>query len=365
MIRTIFTTALFAASAFAQTLTDCQPLNGTCPADNALGTQYNVTFNKNTGTLDKSLFNVTAGTSLISFGDDGMQFKLSKSGDSVSVKTTFYIMFGTMEIVFKAAAGQGLISSGILLSDDLDEVDWEIMGGNTTHVSNNWFGQGIVDPHNSEYPAFDNAPGGFHSYKFDWDQDRIQYILDGKVVRTLPSAAPGKYPQTPSYVSMALWAGGDTDKNPPGTVDWAGGPTDWSKGPFTMTVKSITVNDKSANSSTYTYSDKSGSWQSIKTATGKSAAYNYINKVSGTQQTINNWNGLSQGAKIGIACGVIGVVVVLFSIFCVYCMMQRKKGRLERVAADKEWAAHEAELLQYRRQMGRGGFARMPEGNRI
>lgn len=43
---------------------------------------------------------------------------------------------------------------------------------------------------------------------------------------------------------------------------WAGGQTDYSQGPFTMYLKSMTVTDYSTGSS-YSYSDMSGSWQSI------------------------------------------------------------------------------------------------------
>lgn len=38
-------------------------------------------------------------------------------------------------------------------------------------------------------------------------------------------------------------------------------------------------------------------------------------------------------------------------------MVQRKKGRVEREMHDKEWAAHENELMEYRAQMVKGGFA--------
>lgn len=40
-----------------------------------------------------------------------------------------YIFFGNIEVVMKAATGQGIVSSFVLESDDLDEVDWEWLGG--------------------------------------------------------------------------------------------------------------------------------------------------------------------------------------------------------------------------------------------
>lgn len=49
---------------------------------------------------------------------------------------------------------------------------------------------------------------------------------------------------------------------------WAGGETDYSKGPYTMYLKSMTVTDYSTGSS-YRYSDNTGSWQSIVAEGGK------------------------------------------------------------------------------------------------
>jgi len=51
-------------------------------------------------------------------------------------------------------------------------------------------------------------------------------------------------------------------------TEWAGGETDYSQGPFTMYMKSMKVTDYSTGSS-YSYSDKSGSWDSITSDGGK------------------------------------------------------------------------------------------------
>lgn len=42
----------------------------------------------------------------------------------------------------RCASGTGIISSIVLESDDLDEVDWEFIGGNSTSVETNYFGKG-------------------------------------------------------------------------------------------------------------------------------------------------------------------------------------------------------------------------------
>jgi beta-glucanase (GH16 family) len=224
--------ALLATYATAQTSTTCDPTKKTCPNDPALGTTFETTFNSSMVEFDPNFFNLTAGTDLVSFSDNGAEMSIVKQGDSVTVETAFYIMFGTMEIIFQAASGQGIISTVVFLSDDLDEIDIEIMGGNTTHLSNNFYGQGNTDQFNSEYPAVGwdgGAMGGMHNYTVNWSQDQIEWIMDGKTVRTQPYLPPGQYPQTPCYIKFGLWAGGDPS-NPKGTIQWAGGPTDYSDG---------------------------------------------------------------------------------------------------------------------------------------
>lgn len=62
-------------------------------------------------------------------------------------------------------------------------------------------------------------------------------------------------------IKMGAWAGGDAG-NTQGTIGWAGGLTDYSKGPFTMQVKSISVTDYSTGTQ-YKYSGNTGTWQSI------------------------------------------------------------------------------------------------------
>ena len=116
-------------------------------------------------------------------------------------------------------------------------ISWQslLVGGNTTHVSNNFFGQGNKggDQNNGEYPAVNwpgGAPGGMHNYTVVWSADQIEWIFDGDSVRTQPYMAPGLYPQTPCHINFGIWAGGDPKFNQPGTVEWAGGVTDFSKG---------------------------------------------------------------------------------------------------------------------------------------
>ena len=134
--------AALAGYAVAQTYSSCDPrTNTSCPNDPALGTTYNETFTSSTTSLNPHLWNITAGAESIQFTDNGAEMTISKSGDSVTVESAFYIFWGRVEIIMQAAAGTGIISTFDLLSDDLDEIDLEIMGGNTSFVESNWYGK--------------------------------------------------------------------------------------------------------------------------------------------------------------------------------------------------------------------------------
>lgn len=266
-IALLATAATLIHHASAQVSTDCQPLNTTnCPADPAFGMDYTFNFNQTpiSGTWD-----TTAGT--VGYdANNGATFTINQKGDSPTIRTGFYFFFGRVEVWMKTAPGQGIISSTMLLSDDLDEIDWEFMGGNNSYAETNYFGKGQPDYHNAiYYPVNGGVQDGYHNYTTLWTNTSLQYFIDGQHVRTLlPQDANSthNYPQTPMRLSIGIWAGGDSD-NAPGTISWAGGETDYSKGPFTMYVKSVRVTDFSTNSSQYTYGDQSGSWQSIRIAT--------------------------------------------------------------------------------------------------
>jgi beta-glucanase (GH16 family) len=262
-----FTTASLAllgllTTAFAQTHTDCNPLEVTCPPNTALGVaNYTIDFTQNT--MSSKVWNVTARP--INYGDDGAEFTIAQKGQSPTVQTNFFLFFGQVEIIMKAASGQGIVSSMVLQSQDLDEIDWEFIGGNSSYVETNFFSKGNqTDYGNAIWYPIDDVHT-YHNYTLDWSPEKLDWIVDGNIIRTLTyeDAANGaKFPQTPCDVRLGIWAGGDPSQ-PQGTIDWAGGKVDYDNTPFTMAVKSVRVSDASRGTQ-YSYGDHSGSWQSIK-----------------------------------------------------------------------------------------------------
>ncbi|KAL3430904.1 concanavalin A-like lectin/glucanase domain-containing protein [Aspergillus tetrazonus] len=249
--------------AVAQTFTDCNPLEETCDPDPGLNSK---TFSSDFTQGESALDGWVKASGDVTFGPDGAEFTVAKKGDAPTIDTDFYFFFGKAEVVMKAAPGVGIVSSIVIESDVLDEVDWEVLGGDTTQVQTNYFGKGDTSSYDrGTFEAVATPQEIFHTYTVTWSPDAISWIIDGNTVRTLNYAdAKGgsRFPQTPARLRLGIWAGGDPD-NAPGTIEWAGGQTDYSAGPFTMYIKSVHI-ENTYPGSEYTYSDNSGDWQSIK-----------------------------------------------------------------------------------------------------
>lgn len=217
----------------------------------------------------KGSVNSFAASGSPTYDSNGASFTVARGGDAPQLASLFYIMFGRVEITMKAAPGAGIVSSLVLQSDVLDEIDIEWLGSDPDEIQSNYFGKGQTTTYNrGQFHSVKNTQGQFIKYTIDWTQDRIIWMAGDQVVRELKQsdAAANQYPQTPMQIKFGSWAGGDPSTNAPGTVEWARGPTDYSKGPFTMQVQSVVIADYSTGTK-YQYKDTSGSWESI-TAVG-------------------------------------------------------------------------------------------------
>lgn len=144
------TLALLAAlvpTTFAQTHTLCNPLNTTgCPPMQALG--GNVTFNWNkTGIPSNEKVWLKTNRGKIDWVEKGATFTVERSGDAPTASSKFYMLFGRLEVVMKAASGKGIISSAILQSEALDEIDFEWKGSNSSILTNYFVCHSVVARH--------------------------------------------------------------------------------------------------------------------------------------------------------------------------------------------------------------------------
>lgn len=333
--------------ASAQVTTTCNPLEKDCPADPAFGTDFNFNFN---ATPKAEAWETTVGPVEYT-KDNGASFVIKKQGDSPTIRTKFYIFFGRVEVIMKAAEGRGIISSVMFLSQDLDEIDWEFMGGNRTHGQTNYYGKGRDKdpaPRAVYHPMTKGPQEDYHNYTTVWRNTSLDFYIDGQHVRTLlPKDAnnTNNYPQTPSRVSIGIWAGGDPSM-PPGTREWAGGDTDYSKVPFTMNVKSCRITDFNSGKE-YQWGDRSGKWESIKVVAGNSTSNEAIHAPP-ELSTTEKFNNLPQPARIAIYASAAGLGVALFAFGLIYCIRQRRRGAREAKLADERNARERMELDQLR-----------------
>ena len=127
---------LFAQPSLPQTYSSCNPLTQSyCPPDPALGRSISVDFTSGSSDEFTSLGNPT-------YDSNGAAFTVSQGGDAPQIVSNWYIMFGKYELTMKAAPGAGIVSSAVLQSDDLDEIDWEWLGAVKDEVQTNYFGKG-------------------------------------------------------------------------------------------------------------------------------------------------------------------------------------------------------------------------------
>lgn len=271
MRSTTFTTAaLLSALSLvqAQTFTDCDPTKKTCPADPAIGGTLETDFTKG-ASGDWSLAQGT----VMSYGSDGAYFDITIKHEAPTIETNKYIFFGKVSANIKSSPGTGIVSSFILESDDLDEIDWEWLGSDNGNVQTNFFGKGDTTTYDRGGTSAVSTPiDSWHNYEIDWNADRIVWSIDGTAVRTLlatdPTAHGGtRYPQTPMKIKMGNWIGclDASDPKTTGTCEWAGGQAVFDASTkYRMTVKDVKIEDAGCGDE-YVYGDMSGTWQSIKT----------------------------------------------------------------------------------------------------
>ncbi|CAG8924939.1 unnamed protein product [Penicillium salamii] len=157
-----------------------------------------------------------------------------------SVGTLFannhYIWYGKVSGKIKSSRGKGVVTAFILLSDVKDEIDYEWVGADLSLVQTNYYWQGVLDWHNSGNISVkdEDTFNDWHTYEIDWTPEKVDWIVDGSVQRTLKKAdtynetsKQYQFPQTPARLQMSLWPAGQAS-NAQGTIDWAGGEIDWN-----------------------------------------------------------------------------------------------------------------------------------------
>ncbi|WWC90229.1 uncharacterized protein L201_005162 [Kwoniella dendrophila CBS 6074] len=210
---------------------------------------------------------VNTGTLVPSPAGDGVRLTLKESDQGTKISSTRYIHYGSIDFVLESSKWNGVVTAAITMSDVKDEIDWEFPGSTTNKVQTNYWFLGVANYSATQGASSDissDSSSNFLTYTFDWQEDYLNWMIDGQVVRTVLKSdtlsADGsqyKYPSTPSRVQLSIWPAG-ISSSAQGTIDWAGGMIDWSdpdyvaNGYFWNTLQSIKISCANENDQTST-----------------------------------------------------------------------------------------------------------------
>ncbi|CCF58204.1 hypothetical protein KAFR_0E00500 [Kazachstania africana CBS 2517] len=167
--------------------------------------------------------------------EDSMILAMPKNSGGTVLSSTRSVWYGKVSARLKTSHLAGVITAFIIYSGVADEIDCEFVGVDLETEQTNFFWQATLNYTNSvnatiSSDSFDN----FHTYTIDWQEEYIEWSIDGVVSRTLYknetyNATSGvyQYPQTPSKIDISIWPGGNAT-NSIGTIEWAGGEIDWN-----------------------------------------------------------------------------------------------------------------------------------------
>lgn len=165
-----------------------------------------------------------------------VEFAERKTGDRNyvcgEIQTKARFGYGTYEVRMKAATGPGLNSAffsyiGPTDKKPHDEIDFEVLGKNTGEVQVNQYING-KGGNEKLVPVAGGADQGFNDYAFIWEENRLRYFVNGKLVQEVTDKAA--IPSNAQKIFLSLW-GTDTLKQWMGAFSYTQ--------PTTMTIDRI------------------------------------------------------------------------------------------------------------------------------
>lgn len=176
-------------------------------------------FEASNGWTNGNMFNVTWRKSNVQAGDGYVRLVLDHDGNphqnipysGAELRSLDFYGYGHYEVSMKAIKNDGVVSSfftytGPSDNNPWDEIDFEILGKDTTKVQLNYFTNGKGNHEFMVDLGFDAAED-FHRYAFEWHEDRIEWYVDGALIHT----ATQDIPTTPGKIMANVWCGKGVD----------------------------------------------------------------------------------------------------------------------------------------------------------
>lgn len=177
------------------------------------------TFEAANGWCNGSMFNVTWRKSNVTFDDGNMQLIIDKDATPANgvpysggeFRSKDFYGYGRYEVSMKAIKNDGVVSSfftytGPSDNNPWDEIDIEILGKDTTKVQFNYFTNSVGNHEYMHDLGFDAAED-FHTYAFEWHEDKIVWFVDDVEVHR----ASQNIPVTEGKIMMNAWCGTGVD----------------------------------------------------------------------------------------------------------------------------------------------------------
>ena len=171
------------------------------------------------GWTNGSMFNVTWRRGNVTFNDGNMQLIIDKDKAPTGgipysggeFRSREFYGYGRYEVCMKPIKNDGVVSSfftytGPSDNNPWDEIDIEFLGKDTTIVQFNYFTDSRGNHEHIHQLGFDAAED-FHTYAFEWHEDKIVWFVDDVEVYS----ATESIPVTKSKIMMNAWCGTGVD----------------------------------------------------------------------------------------------------------------------------------------------------------
>ena len=124
------------------------------------------------------------------------------------IQTNKRFGYGTYEARLKSVRGGGFNTAfftyvGPAQKQPWDEIDFEILGKDTSKVQLNQYVSG-KGGNEAFAPVEGGADKDFNDYAFIWEKDRIRWYVNGELVHE--ETDPARVPSHPSKIYLSLWA---------------------------------------------------------------------------------------------------------------------------------------------------------------